>query len=239
MVQFYRRLHRPQVISFDLDDTLYDNVPVMQRAEAEMTLFLQQQYPQSKAWQAQDWQQLRLRMMQRDDALAANMTLLRLATIEQGLRQFGIASAMAKTGAEQAMQVFLDHRNQIQVPTEAQQLLASLRAHYHLIAISNGNVEVEKTALAGAFEHVFQPTEQHRGKPHADLFAAAMAVYPNLQARDFLHVGDHPYSDVLGAQRVGWQSAWFKGGLGRAEALHLLPTFSFQTLPQLAQTLTR
>ena len=32
-MQFHRRWHLPKVISFDLDDTLYDNVPVMQRTE--------------------------------------------------------------------------------------------------------------------------------------------------------------------------------------------------------------
>jgi len=239
MVQFYRRLHRPQVVSFDLDDTLYDNVPVMQRAEAEVTAFLHRQYPQSQVWDTHDWQHLRLKMMQSDATLASNMTLLRLATLEHGLRQLGVAATAAKSGADAAMDLFLAHRNQVQVPAEAHELLARLQPQYQLIAISNGNVNVEKTALAGCFAHVFQPTEQLRGKPHQDLFAAAMAVYPQLQPQDFLHVGDHPYSDILGAQRVGWQSAWFKGGLGRAEALQLLPTFSFQTLPQLAATLTR
>ena len=32
-MQFFRRWQPPKIISFDLDDTLYDNVPVMQTAE--------------------------------------------------------------------------------------------------------------------------------------------------------------------------------------------------------------
>lgn len=237
MLEFYRRFHHPQVISFDLDDTLYDNVPIMQRSEANVHKFLQQEFPATKAWKISDWQRLRQQIMRADASLASNMTLLRLATLEHGLKQFKVAEA--KAGAKQAMDVFLSSRSELELSDEAHTLLKALSNKYQLIAISNGNIEVPKTPLAEYFVHVFQPTGQRRGKPHPDLFEAAMQAYPEVPPQDFLHVGDHPLSDVLGAHRVGWQSAWFKGGLGRADGLQVLPNFAFGKLAELQRVLTR
>lgn len=237
MLEFYRRFHHPQVISFDLDDTLYDNVPIMQRSEANVHKFLQQEFPATKGWQITDWQRLRQQIMREDASLASNMTLLRLATLERGLAQFEVADP--KAGAKRALEVFLSSRSQLELSDEAHDLLRSLTKKYQVIAISNGNVEVPKTPLAEYFEHVFQPTENRRGKPHSDMFEAAMQAYPNVAPQGFLHVGDHPVSDVLGAHRAGWQSAWFKGGLGRASELKVLPNFAFGELAELQQILSR
>ena len=41
-MKFYRTLYPFQVISFDLDDTLYDNSQVMIKAENEFLVFLRQ-----------------------------------------------------------------------------------------------------------------------------------------------------------------------------------------------------
>ena len=58
---------RPQpfsVISFDLDDTLYDNRPVIRQAEAVSQQFLHQHFPNAKSWQLSDWHRLKLRLIQ-------------------------------------------------------------------------------------------------------------------------------------------------------------------------------
>ena len=46
-MQFFRRWQPPKIISFDLDDTLYDNVPVMQTAEHSVQQYIVDKFPET------------------------------------------------------------------------------------------------------------------------------------------------------------------------------------------------
>jgi len=234
-MQFHRRWHVPKVISFDLDDTLYDNVPVMQRAEEVVQNYIVEQFPQTAEWGMHHWRRFRDEVSRTDETLASDMTMLRLKTLELGLKQFGIGNA--STAANNIMDVFLSERSNFQVPQDSFELLEALKQRYQLIALSNGNVDAGKIGLTQYFDRVIQPGDGIRGKPLPDMFAAAQRDMPALQPHEFLHVGDHPYSDVLGAQRHGWQSAWLTSGLGTQEHLSVLPTVTLHNLYQLQQLL--
>lgn len=236
-MQFYRRFYPVKALSFDLDDTLYDNVPVMQRAEQAVRDFMAREFPQTAAWQAADWLRHRQALMQQQPDLASNMTQLRLTALEQGLRYFGTPIDEAQQGAQAGFAHFMTHRNTVAVSPQVHQILAQLAARYPLYALSNGNVNVQAIGLGDYFAGVLQPSEHHRGKPFADMFVAAASMQPEVTANQWLHVGDSPSADILGAHRVGWQSAWFTGGLGRDEQLHILPTLAYHNLSQLAQLL--
>lgn len=230
-MQFHRRWRVPKVISFDLDDTLYDNVPVMQRAEHSVQQYITQEYPETNEWGLTHWRQLRDDVSRTDTALASDMTRLRLKTLELGLKRFGIANA-AKA-ADAVMDVFIAERSNFEVPPDSFELLEALSDRYQLIALSNGNVNADKIGLARYFECVIQPGEGMRGKPLPDMFMEAQRRLPHVAPEAFLHVGDHPYSDVLGAQRHGWQSAWLTSGLGTPHQLSVLPTVTLHNLHQL------
>ncbi|MGM7319007.1 HAD-IA family hydrolase [Idiomarina sp. ST10R2A5] len=234
-MQLHRRWYLPKVISFDLDDTLYDNVPVMQRAEKAVHNYITEQFPQTAEWDMHHWRRFRDEVSRTDQALASDMTKLRLKTLELGLKKFGIGDV--SKAANTIMDVFLSERSNFQVPYNSFELLEALSQHYKLIALSNGNVDAGKIGLAKYFDQVIQPGDGIRGKPLPDMFAAAQRELPNLQPHEFLHVGDHPYSDVLGAQRHGWQSAWLTSGLGTSEHLSVLPTVTLHNLSQLQQLL--
>lgn len=236
-MQFFRRWRPVQALSFDLDDTLYDNVPVMIRAERAGFEFLRSHYPQTAAWSIADWAHRRSHLMLTNARLASDMTALRLATIEQGLLAAGVSAAEAAAGAEQGLAVFLRERNQVTIDPQVHQLLAELGQRYPLLALSNGNVNVQTIGLAQYFSLILQPSAQRRGKPHGDMFVAAQQHLPRLKAHEFLHIGDSPTADILGAQRAGWQSAWFAGGLGHPEQFKVLPTLRFDRLHELAELL--
>lgn len=237
MLQFYRRLQAPRVISFDLDDTLYDNAPIMARAEQQVHDWLVQRLPQAGAWSLEQWRERRSHLLASDPGLAANMTLLRHATLLQGFKELGIADA--QRWADDTVSEFIHQRSQIDVAPEVLAGLKALGQAFHVVAISNGNADIPKTVLHDRFEHVWQPTRRLRGKPYSDLFEQAQAQYPQFTAQQFLHVGDHPISDVFGAQRTGWQSAWYRGGLGKPEQLQVLPTLSYSDFSQLLNVLIK
>ncbi|RUO79886.1 phosphoesterase [Idiomarina tyrosinivorans] len=234
-MKFFRRPKPVKAISFDLDDTLYDNVPVMLNAEQQVQAFIQQRYPSLRDWRIEDWRALRLEVMQRYPELATNMTELRLKTLAIGLEKSG--EQQIETHAQRIMEEFLRHRNAVTISAETHQLLTRLKQRYPLFALSNGNVNVDEIGLADYFSAVIQPSVSIRGKPHEDMFKLAQSYLPDIPASAWLHVGDHPVSDVVGAQRAGWQTAWFNDGLGRPEHLRVLPTIELSRVTDLLDIL--
>ncbi|RUO38952.1 phosphoesterase [Pseudidiomarina aestuarii] len=234
-MQFFRRWRPVKALSFDLDDTLYDNVPVIQNAERALHNYLVTQHPETSEWSAADWQQRRIAMMCRDSQLAADMTALRIAVLAEGFTECGIAQP--QQAAEAAMAEFLRHRNNVSIAPEVHQALAQLSEHYPLYALSNGNVDIEAIGLRDYFTATFQPQRGRRGKPHLDMFHEAQQQESKLAPEQWLHIGDSPSADVLGAKRAGWQSAWYEQGLYRPEQLLVLPTLSFADLKQLTEFL--
>jgi len=238
-MQFYRRLYPVKAISFDLDDTLYNNVPVMQRAEQAVRDFLANEFPQTAPWQASDWLQHRLQIMRAQPDLSSNMTQLRRVALAEGLRQFAVTENEINAGVDAAFAHFMAHRNAVEISPQVHTALAQLAQYYPLFALSNGNVNVAEIGLSDYFTGVYQPSDALRGKPFADMFLAAQQQLPDIAPRHWLHVGDSPSADVLGAHRVGWQSAWFTGGLGKYEHLQVLPTLVYNDLQQLTDQLLR
>ncbi|MDX1705886.1 HAD-IA family hydrolase [Pseudidiomarina sp.] len=236
-MQFFRRLQPVQVLSFDLDDTLYPNAPVMRAAEQAVHSYLCERHPQVAHWTAEDWARRRLHMMGRDQDLASDMTALRLATLSEGFREAGIGNVEA--AAEAAMQEFLKHRNAVEMEASTRHNLERLAAHYPLFALSNGNVSVDAIGLSDYFTGIFQPRKGRRGKPHPDMFDEARQLLPDIPPSGWLHIGDSPTADVLGACRAGWQTAWFTGGLGVSGQLHVLPSLAFDDFSRLTDFLLK
>lgn len=232
MIQFHRRLRPVQVISFDLDDTLYDNGPVMQRAEQALVDYLHQQYPQTQSLAVKDWRALRDRVAASDPDLATNMTALRLTTLEQGLVASGVAIASSRQASEDAMAEFLSYRNRVDVAAEVHQLLAALSQRFALIAVSNGNADIAEMGLGSYFSHAWQPTAALRGKPTTDMFEAARRAL-GFAPGELLHIGDHPVSDVQGAARFGAQSVWLNESGRPHPQLTWLPSVTITHLPAL------
>ncbi|MCC5854718.1 MAG: HAD-IA family hydrolase [Idiomarina sp.] len=205
--QFHRRLQPIDILSFDLDDTLYANAPVMVRAEQEVADFIATRWPQSSELDVRAWRQLRDQVAAANAELASDMTALRLATLEQGLSACGVASA--RDAAEEAMAEFLIARNRVDISPEVHQLLRDLASRYRLIAVSNGNADIQRIGLSDYFEAAFQPGNGRRGKPYSDLFDAAAARLTVKNSSRILHIGDHPVSDVQGALKFGAQALWY------------------------------
>lgn len=229
-LRFYRRLRPFSVITFDLDDTLYDNAPVMVNTETSVQRYIEEHYPSTKQWDVNHWRQRRLTLMQQRPELASNMTELRIATLRQGFAEAGEPSP--EHAAEDVMEQFHHHRSNFEVPRNSHQMLAELNQHVRVAAISNGNVNCQRIGIDHYFDIVVQPNEELRGKPHADMFHAVANFY-QVPLTDILHVGDHPRSDILGAHRSGCQSGWFTGGLGQESDFTVLPTFEFADLHDL------
>ncbi|WP_318442315.1 5-amino-6-(5-phospho-D-ribitylamino)uracil phosphatase YigB [Photobacterium leiognathi] len=234
-MHFYRQLAPVRAFSFDLDDTLYDNRPVIQRVEQAMFTWLTQRLPSHIAVDVNAWQRLKQQLAVTDPMLKHDVSAWRVETLKIGFMQLGVRLKQAEALAQQGLEVALEVRNQVDVPAETHRVLKALSAHFPLIGLTNGNVDARKIGLASYFVEVFQAGKDGLAKPEADLFNLATQTL-QLPASSILHVGDHLKTDVYGAKLHGFQACWFndqnKPILQQSKAL-TLPDVEISQLSQL------
>ncbi|KAF7787567.1 putative hydrolase of the HAD superfamily [Pseudoalteromonas rubra] len=205
-MRFNRAIDEIQVLSFDLDDTLYNNHPVIAAAVKAMNDYVNALAP----WRAQGpqfWLACRQHVASQHPELTHDVTRWRQVALRYGLQKAGFSASEIDLHAKAAYQAFAIARSQIVVDASVLALLARLRKRFRLIAITNGNVEVDRFNLADQFECVLMAGRDGRAKPHADLFEAACqqcAVAPH----QLLHIGDSLDTDVQGANLAGCRSVW-------------------------------
>ncbi|AQS38228.1 haloacid dehalogenase superfamily enzyme, subfamily IA [Shewanella psychrophila] len=216
MTRIYLRPRPFQAISFDLDDTLYDNGPVIRAAEASLQQFLHQTYSETRRWQIDDWIKLKASLIQSQPELAHDTTAARLIMLEQGLLMLGYSRERAESGAMAGLNHFLQKRSDFTVPRSIINLLRELSFTYPLIGITNGNVDADKVGLGGVLEFVLHPGEGTRMKPYPDMFYIASRRL-DISLHSLLHVGDSHASDVMGARMAGCQSVWLNPSFGRSK----------------------
>jgi putative hydrolase of the HAD superfamily len=109
--------------------------------------------------------------------------------------------------ARSALNVFLEARSDVELYAEVPGALARLASRYPLIALTNGNANIESAGVGKYFDHVVTPAIAGMAKPDPRIFHAACAVLGASPA-EVMHAGDHPDSDVRGAARAGLRAAW-------------------------------
>lgn len=206
-MQLFKSLNPISVLSFDLDDTLYDNKPVIAAAEAAMLASLTQHAPITKGYNSDFWWQQRRLLAKTQPEIRHDIGRWRLLGIEAGLIELGLTPCEAGEIAELAYDAFWQARTSISIAPDVTQLLTELAKQYQLIAITNGNACIKKMGLGDLFEFSLQAGPDGRMKPYPDLFVTAAARL-NVKPKAILHIGDSHRADVLGALKAGCQAAW-------------------------------
>ncbi len=202
MMRFNRAIDQAKVLSFDLDDTLYNNHPIIKAA-----LQAQHNYLQTlPAWREQDhgfWLRCRNAVIKQMPALINDVTELRKQALTHAMKLIGEDIQHAKN----AYDAFATARSQIVVSDDVLALLDALRSKYRLIAITNGNVDVNKFNLKGQFEQVLMAGPDGDAKPRRALFDNAASTL-QVAHHDIIHIGDSLDTDVQGANNAGCRSVW-------------------------------
>ncbi|WP_413285558.1 5-amino-6-(5-phospho-D-ribitylamino)uracil phosphatase YigB [Vibrio sp. MA40-2] len=238
-MHIYRSFNSIKALSFDLDDTLYDNRPVIMKVESEMETWLHSNHPVSKTLSRQQWHTIKLKLASSIPNLVHDVTKLRQTQIEYGLKQLGYSDLQAKNAAQVGIEYALWLRNKVDVPNESHQTLKSLAKKYPLVAITNGNVNVEKIGLSDYFDFVLQAGPDGRSKPYSDMFSTA-AKQLNLPKQNILHIGDHLISDVSGAKQCGYTTCWIntlKSPLNMQSKINVLPDIEIEHIKELTEFL--
>lgn len=234
-MQIYKALTPLQALSFDLDDTLYDNSPVIAAAEQAMLTALAQHVPAGEASDSDFWWQQRLKLAKVEPEIRHDIGRWRLLGIEAGLIELGIPPAEAKPVAQHGYDAFLDARTRISVTPEVTELLTALAKRYRLIAITNGNACINKMGIGGLFQFSLQAGPDGKMKPYPDMFNVA-AERLKLAPAQILHIGDSHRADVMGALAAGCQTAWLDH---HQQSVTILPHIRLTDVRQLISLVTQ
>lgn len=233
-MRIYKALSPIRALSFDLDDTLYPNSVVIAKAEVAMQQRLAQLLPVSFHNNSLYWFEQRKMLAKEDIEVRHDVSRWRLLALERGLTTQGLSLCEAGEIAELAMSAFLQARTDIQLPPTVRPLLVQLATRFPLVAITNGNADIQKMGIADLFQFALRAGPDGRMKPYPDLFLTA-AERLQLQPQHILHIGDHVKSDVVGALNAGCQAAWLNLTPGSLAKLKTLPTLELHQLDDLSK----
>lgn len=238
-MKFYRSLRPIKAITFDLDDTLYDNHPVIRRTTAESHAALQAYHPSLSTFSETAYQALRDELLLLEPDIYHDVTEWRRRSVELAMLNAGLTPAEARAGADKVMEVFAHWRSQVEMPEETHLTLAALAERVPLVAITNGNADPQKLGLDGYFKFSLRAGPHGRAKPWQDMYhlaAQRLAIAPE----NILHVGDDLTTDVAGSLRCGMQACWInlrQGNLMRIKDARLLPHVEISQLASLTSLL--
>jgi len=197
-----------KVVTFDLDNTLWDVDPALLRAEAAQREWLLQHRPGAMEHYDHDglWD-FKKQVWKRHPELLHNVSAMRQQMLLELQLAAGYAEPEARAGAEQAFAVFLEQRHSVELYEEALGVLEELARDFTLGALTNGNADIYKTDAGEYFDFAFLAEQFGASKPAPDMFQAAMHQ-SGAAASEIIHVGDNPEHDVQGALAVGMYTVW-------------------------------
>ena len=106
-MRFYRPLGQISALTFDLDDTLYDNRDVILRTEQESLAFVQNYHPALKTMQNKDFQKLRQSLRETEPDIYHDVTEWRRRAVEQAMLNVGLSAQDAAIGAEAVFHFYI------------------------------------------------------------------------------------------------------------------------------------
>ncbi|MGH8381643.1 HAD family hydrolase [Pseudomonas sp.] len=224
-----------KLITFDLDDTLWDTAPVIVSAEAILRDWLAANAPDLGAVPVEHLYAIRERLVQAEPGLKHRISALRRRVLFRALEDVGYSENKARELANEGFEVFLHARHQIDIFPEVQPVLEILRHSYTLGVVTNGNADVRRLGLADYFKFALCAEDLGIGKPDPQPFLEALRQ-GQVEAHAAVHIGDHPGDDITGAQRAGLRAIWFNPQ-GKTWEAETRPDAEIQRLSQLPELL--
>jgi putative hydrolase of the HAD superfamily len=197
-----------KLITFDLDDTLWALKPVLLRAEERVEKWLDDRYPElASTWTRERLFALRRSLIEQRPELRHRISDLRRAALYSALLDSGLGHDVAERAADEAFEVFIGARHEVDLFEDVEEALLDLSAEFQLAALTNGNADVFRLELGAYFSFAIRAEEVDASKPDPLMFAMARDR-AGVSRREMLHVGDHVEQDVAAALDFGIRAIW-------------------------------
>jgi FMN hydrolase / 5-amino-6-(5-phospho-D-ribitylamino)uracil phosphatase len=195
-----------RALTLDLDDTLWPIAPAIARAEIVLHRWLVEHAPATAArYDIVALRAMRDEVARTQPAIAHDFSAVRQESLRLALLAAGEDEALA-VGAFEA---FFAARHELEFYPEVEEALRRLAARFPLLALSNGNAEIARTALAPWFRGGLSARELGYGKPDPRIFHEACRRL-GCGPHEVLHVGDDLALDALGARSAGLHTFWLR-----------------------------
>lgn len=197
-----------RLVTFDLDNTLWNVETVIQGAERRMREWIRERVPDYHVrFPAEALLELRNAVVEERPHLRHDLSALREELLYRAFRECGPSRSDARTLARQAFEIFLDARHDVEYFDGALETLERLSDDYLLGALTNGNADISRLDIHRFFDFGFSSASVGVGKPAPDMFHAALR-HAGAQPHQAIHVGDHVVDDIGGASAVGMHTVW-------------------------------
>jgi len=226
-----------EVVSFDLDDTLWPLHDTLMKAEHAQYAWMQTHASdvtsQLDVKQVLDKRRL---WLENNPESRGDVTLSRKRSLAALFDEFGYAPDKQPAMVEGAFDVFYQQRSQVELFHDAQDCLDQLRQFVRLAAITNGNVDLDIVGIRHYFDDVQLGTHASPCKPDPFMFNACSDAL-GVPTAKILHVGDNIEADVGGGQNAGTLTAWYNPSGDEWPQGLPAPTLTLSSLSQLSDTL--
>jgi FMN hydrolase / 5-amino-6-(5-phospho-D-ribitylamino)uracil phosphatase len=193
-----------RAVTLDLDDTLWPFGPVAVQVQSVLDAWLAEHAPATAARYDQAAAFEAVAAVRRENPhLAHDVSATRKAVLAHMLESCGEDPALA----EPAFAVVYDARQRVTLYPEVPEAMDRLAARVPLLAVTNGNADLELTGVARWFTGIVAPHDVGVTKPDPAIYRVACERL-GLPCEDIVHAGDDLALDVRGALDAGLRAAW-------------------------------
>ena len=197
-----------RAVCFDLDNTLWEIGPVLERAERILADWMRTRYPRiPERFSTAEIREARAQLMVELPHQAHDLTFLSLENLARLAQAVGYERDMA----QEAFAVWHAARNLCVPCDDVLPALEKLKARYRLATLTNGNANLGTIGIAHHFEVSLHAAALGCAKPDPRTYRA-IADALTLDPAEILFVGDEPHADVIGPRNAGMQTVWINRG---------------------------
>ena len=197
-----------RMITFDLDDTLWDNVPTITKAEIETRKWIENKVGKINWGDLNDFLNLREELIKEDESIKWDISKLRKEIFRRKLAHITPEKYRNKL-VEDAFAVFISRRHEVKLFDGVEIALKQLSKNFLLGVLTNGNADIFRFNIGKYFSFSVSSLEAKNSKPNRAHFDKAIEIMENIKFDEILHIGDHQVNDILAAYDLGIESLWF------------------------------
>ena len=197
-----------RMITFDLDDTLWDNVPTITKAEIETRKWIENKVGKIDWGDLNDFLNLREELIKEDESIKWDISKLRKEIFRRKLAHITPEKYRNKL-VEDAFAVFISRRHEVMLFDGVEVALKQLSKNFLLGVLTNGNADIFRFNIGKYFSFSVSSLEAKNSKPDRAHFDKAIEIMENIKFDEILHIGDHQVNDILAAYNLGIESLWF------------------------------
>ena len=197
-----------KMITFDLDDTLWDNRPTILKAEIDTRNWIEDKVGEVQWGDFNNFLSLREELIKEDASIEWDISKLRKEIFRKKISHI-TPSNLRDEIVDEAFNIFINKRHEIELFDGVEEALNFLSKKYVLGILTNGNANVYKFKIGTYFKFAISSLEARDSKPNRAHFDKALEFVDDISFDQMLHIGDHQVNDILGAYNLGIDTLWF------------------------------